>query len=510
MDGRARDLLCLSLPALLAVASCVGAGGAASSGSAPNDAGSAADSQASSGDGAGADGAGHHEDSGAPRDAAGEAGEDGDPTRTDSGAPDGTSMQPADASPRDGGAPSGMITCTGELGTGTAVAPGTPLLGPIAPNPLLSRSAAALATLQSPQCASVPCGPNDAPTQILTGPAPGVSWRAAVGPAGAVTDGYLKIDLGKGPSKVMVTWLMSDYPDYAQTLSSGNWGILTKYTIEVSTDGVTWQNPVTFTNEVNGAAYRTREHVFDFTGMSWVRFTMNEALGAQYATVNDMGFFDVSNGTEDTWAFAGGDPGRATYGQAAPPTFADVVHGCHPAYAPAMLNISGDSVDNVDTWLTLNPDVHFWALDLFLSSANYCNTPAASGFATTAQTVIDKIRGAGRVPILPRIQYVAAVPSAPCPSPAPSCPLGTQNLCPQVEYGGVPAFNAVIDALVQHDGLLPAPDMYAWFQAHPAELCQTTSDCEAAWLGIQPGAAGILDVQRMWAAAAEVGKLYAP
>lgn len=439
----------------------------------------------------------------------------GTTNHADVGAPDGTTAHPVDASMRDAGTSTGMITCSAERGAGTAIAPGTALPTPLAPNPSVSRAAAALATLESPQCASTPCGPGDGPTQILTG-APGASWNGSVNAANgyAIANAYLELNVGKGPSKLMVTWAMTGYPDYAEQLSATNWGILTKYTIDVSSDGINWQNPITYVNDVNGNAYRTREHVFDFAGMSWVRFTMNGSTGTQgQASINAMGFYDVSNGSEDTWAFAGGGPGRATYGSAAAPTFPDVVHGCHPSYMPATLNISGDTLDHLDTWLTLNPDIHFWAIDLSLDSANYCQSPgdpgSATSFSATMQSAIDKIKAAGHVPILPRIQYVAPVPSMPCPSPLPSCSPGTQNQCPQVEYSNVPAFNAAIDRLVMNEGLLPAPDMYAWFQAHPAELCQAPADCEAAWLGIEPGPTGVLDILRMWAASAEVGRLYA-
>jgi hypothetical protein len=261
--------------------------------------------------------------------------------------------------------------------------------------------------------------------------------------------------------------------------------------------------------------------VFAFAGMSWVRFTINAFQGGGYAQITSMDIYDASNGTDDSWVFLGSGPSRGTYSNASAPSFQDVIHTCHPSYMPATINLAdlgGGAAylaQNIDAWLALNPEMHFWVLAYGLDDANYCGTPGAltdpAGFAGTLQGVITKIVAAGHVPVLPHVQAVGPDSSLPCPSPMPAaCSFGTQGSCPGFEYLFVDQFNAQIDQLVQANHLLPAPDLFAWFQQNPAQLCQSTNDCEVGWVGVEPIDVGVVAVNRLWAAAADTGRLYAP
>ena len=56
--------------------------------------------------------------------------------------------------------------------------------------------------------------------------------------------------------------------------------------------------------------------------------------------------------------------------------------------------------------------------------------------------------------------------------------------------------NAVLDQVTAARGLLPGPDLYTWFRAHPEQL----SD------GLHPDPRGAVEMNRLWAAA--VAPLY--
>src|SRR5262249_47144602 len=143
-----------------------------------------------------------------------------------------------------------------------------------------------------------------------------------------------------------------------------------------------------------------------------------------------------------------------------------------------------------DNWLALNPDFHFWVLNYGLQDTQQ---GSASDFATGMESVIKLLLAAGKVPVLPHIQYVA--------------PDNGQSFDPAV----IAQFNAAIDQLIAKYGLLPAPDLYGWFQAHGDELCTSADDnndpsgfCgEPQWDGISPinlpSRPGVSDTIRLWA-----------
>ena len=111
------------------------------------------------------------------------------------------------------------------------------------------------------------------------------------------------------------------------------------------------------------------------------------------------------------------------------------------------------------------------------------------------ESVIKLLLAANKVPILPHIQYVL--------------PNNGGGLDPAV----IAKFNLAIDQLVAKYTLLPAPDMYSWFQAHPDELCAPADKCgESQWDGIQPidlpSRPGISNTIRLWAAATNAAGVY--
>ena len=58
-----------------------------------------------------------------------------------------------------------------------------------------------------------------------------------------------------------------------------------------------------------------------------------------------------------------------------------------------------------------------------------------------------------------------------------------------VSDADVRALNGVIDLVTARNGLLPGPDLYAWFSTHPDELGTD---------GVHPSASGTRSINRLW------------
>ena len=68
--------------------------------------------------------------------------------------------------------------------------------------------------------------------------------------------------------------------------------------------------------------------------------------------------------------------------------------------------MSGDGARHIDEWLARNPDARFWALGYGTNdAAGDAGDP--SRFKANLQTIIDRVRAAGRVPILATIPFAS-------------------------------------------------------------------------------------------------------
>ena len=119
--------------------------------------------------------------------------------------------------------------------------------------------------------------------------------------------------------------------------------------------------------------------------------------------------------------------------------------------------------------LALNPDAAVVAVTLGSNDGDLPRLRAA------LHGIVGKIRAAGKIPLLSRIPY-------------------------QTKYGQdyVAVKNEVVDEVVREERLLPGPDLYALFKAHPERLHD----------GLHPDGQGSVDMQRAWAEAA--APLYLP
>ena len=286
---------------------------------------------------------------------------------------------------------------------------------------------------------------------------------------------WAAIRIGPGPTRVLLSWTSSHNHDYRERF----YGAPVDYRIETSadsTDGAngTWRTAVT----VRGNPVRSRAHAVDFAGQRWIRL----AVTALAPERNEWGLFldeidvhDLSLGGDDVWVFLGDSIGAGVFDRAPAhrPSFADRVARDHPGYEPAMIDAgfcrarTGEVLARIDDVLAWNPDARVFAITLG------ANDPDAETFRRDLDALVARIQAAGRIAIVARLPY-------------------------QTRYGAdfVKPKNAALDEVVRARGLLPGPDLDAWFRARPERLED----------GLHPDAEGSIAASRLWAEA--VGSLY--
>lgn len=326
---------------------------------------------------------------------------------------------------------------------------------PVSPSPLISRGKPVFANDDNADAPALVDG-------IYGTSGPGASWRPAALPA------WVSIQIGSGYSNLLLSWNASGTaPSY-----TGNVGVPEAYTVDTSSDSTngsdgTWTTVVTVTNNT----VRARAHRFDFSGKSWVRLTVSVAsLGVD---IDEIDVHSLSPDSVDTIFFMGDSITSVSFDRlpARQPSYAEVVHGSHPAYFPAMIDggisgdVSSDGAGHINSWLALNPDFKFWALGYGTNDARRNVNPET--FRANMQALIDQVKAAGRVPIIARIPY-STMP----------------------EYATIPTYNQVINELVAGNSLVPGPDFYAWFSSNPSQLGPD---------GIHPNNDGAVSINRLWA-----------
>jgi acyl-CoA thioesterase I len=318
------------------------------------------------------------------------------------------------------------------------------------------------------------------------------TWRIECDTDEATEDGWVKINVGEGPTRLLFVWHTDSTPDYT-IATEINFGAPTAYFIEVSATGedADWTRVAEVTGEPDDVTYRSRAHSFDFTGMSYVRWTLTKLVSGQgqpNALIGEAEIHDISAGAEDTWAVVGLGASRSTY-HGHTGLFPELIHEAHPDYYPALIDLAEaggkavDLVSEIDTLLELNSDFHFWILAYGMGDAENNQSPGEANFKESMQAVIDKLKDAGKVPLIPRLEKTT-----------------------DSNHQNVGEFNAVIDELVAENGLPAAPDLYALFSEQPELLCMT--GCEGGHEGIDFSPEGELAVNALWASVLD--PLYAP
>jgi lysophospholipase L1-like esterase len=275
---------------------------------------------------------------------------------------------------------------------------------------------------------------------------------------------------------LLLVWNSSATSDYISPPAGPTYGLPASYTIATSADSTdgsdgTWRQVVS----VKGNTVRTRAHRFPFAGARWVRMTVTSAvpgpLGNAFV-IDEIDLHNASDGTEDSVFFLGDSITAAAFARcpANQPSFAELVRRDVPQRFPAMIDggvagvNSSYGVSVVQDWLALNPDFHIWAIAYGTNDAWQKVPPSL--FEAQVQTIVEHIEAAGHLPVIGRIPFATKGPAD----------------------TDVQALNRAIDRVTVRKGLLPGPDLYAWFKAHPEELRD----------GVHPSDAGTRSINRLW------------
>jgi acyl-CoA thioesterase-1 len=290
---------------------------------------------------------------------------------------------------------------------------------------------------------------------------------------------WIAVKIGSGPAKLLLHWIAEEraswipyWDDPDSTGSPGDYQILVSNNSTNGQDG-SWTSVVT----VTGNSYIGRMHSFDFTNQQWVKLTItgrtwrNTPIG-----LAELEIFDVSGRIPDTWFFMGNSITSTAFPNRITPSFIQDIAAAHPGYQPAMIcgGHSGattiDGINEIGSWLTVNPDMRFWCLEFGTNdSKGYTDTAT---FRHNLDSILDKIQGAGHVPMLARIPWCGYL------------------------SGAIPGYNAVIDDITAKRFLVPGPDFWTWFMNHQSQLKD----------GVHPNDSGSVAMNLLWAQA--VASLY--
>jgi acyl-CoA thioesterase I len=307
---------------------------------------------------------------------------------------------------------------------------------------------------------------------------------------------WVAIDVGTGYSRLLLSWTSSGNHDYGDR----KYGAPVDYRIETSADSTDGSNGAWRTvAAVADNPVRTRAHAFDFAGQRWVRLSVTRLSPDVFEWglyLDEIDVHDLSGGhgeaappspplapgqphpaapalapAYDVWVFFGDSITSGVFDRAPDhqPSFAEAIARRHPGYFPATIGAGfgslhhSDAVGRIDAVLALNPDAKVVALSFGSNDWD----PVA--FRRDLLEVVRKVRAAGKIPIVPRIPY---------------------RTNSKEDFAARLA--AVVDAVTREERLLPGPDLYAYFRAHPERLMD----------GLHPDPAGAVEMIRLWAEAA--------
>jgi hypothetical protein len=308
---------------------------------------------------------------------------------------------------------------------------------------------------------------------------PGSCW--SVPAPSSEAPAWLALQVGVGPKRVLLSWAASRAAYYDDVRC----GAPRVYRVESSADSSngadgSWRVEVSVDDNQVGA----RAHGFEFDGQSWVKLVVLQgpATGSD-VRIDQLDVHDASDGTDDTWLVLGDSFGLGAVAGptlAHTPSFAELIHTEYPGYFPALINgsVAGErcaaGLARVAGLLALHSEFRHFAISYGAEEASTGDVSPEQFRAQLSELTRALLR-AERVPVLARIPFERS---------------GQQT--------SVSAYNEVIDELTREHGLLPGPDLYAWFAAHPEQL-------DAAG---QPSLDGRAAIQRLWSEALDA--LYVP
>ncbi len=299
------------------------------------------------------------------------------------------------------------------------------------------------------------------------------SWAA-----GRPTDAepaWLAVDIGTGPSRVVVSWRASGSFNYEET----DYGSPGAYRLETSSDSTNGDDGSwTEAADVPHVGVHAQLHALGFGGKRWVRMviTATPDPSPNGVQLTEFEVHDASRGASDTWFFAGDSITAFACGQSPrmESRFAELIAASHPLYHPATIcggtggAMSGDGAAKLDSWLARNEDARVWALAFGTNdAAGDSEVPAA--FRANLESMVTRLERSSRIVMIATIPFSS-----------------------DGHHRHIADFNTQIEQVRAGHSLLRGPDLYSWFAAHPDELRD----------GIHPGDRGIASINRLWAEAA--------
>jgi acyl-CoA thioesterase I len=301
---------------------------------------------------------------------------------------------------------------------------------------------------------------------------PSVAWSAEI--EGAGEPPWVAVHAGVGPSRLLVSWASAAASDSGEVSS-----LPTAYRIESAADSTNGRDGAwRLEQTVTGNATSARAHVIEFDGQSWVRLTVDAAGEHPRVTLEQLDLHDASDGTDDCWLLLGDELASSRQARlAGTRSWAELVHAEYPGYHPAVIDETrvgegpSATLKRIAPLLEVHPDVRHVALAFGAASTAEGDKAAASALESLTRALL----AAGRVPVFARTPASSAVPRE-----------------------RVEAFNRAIDELEARHQLVPGPDLYAWFAAHPEQLGGDG----------RPMSEGQNAIERLWAEALD--GLYVP
>lgn len=292
-------------------------------------------------------------------------------------------------------------------------------------------------------------------------------------PVDAAHAPWVAIDLGAGPSRILVTFLAEGEVAHAPGRTPVD------YHLETSPDGATWHTALTVTGNDTNA----RAHAIDFTGQAHVRLVIDRAGATGDVHLIELEAYDASRGTDDTWLFLGDSITAMAMNRYVVPDLATRLHAARPDHTPLVIDaaiggsqtsfaLAPDPEANgrvpLDTWIARFPDVRNVVVAYGTNDAGCDPTGAgAPAFAANLGRIVDTLRAAGKRIVIPHI------------------PWNHWSGCAGTDL--VP-YDAAIDALRARD-VLAGPDLTTYFTAHPDQLFD----------GVHPDDAGVAAINQLWA-----------
>ncbi len=274
---------------------------------------------------------------------------------------------------------------------------------------------------------------------------------------------HVAIHVGAGAARAMLNWVA-----YPGSNVPANYRIETSANSSNGSDGA-WATALTISDNQTPA----RAHSFNFSGQQWVRFVVTGALSVgQGISINEIDVHDASAGTSDSWMFVGDSISAAAFSRSLfEGNFPERIRAVTPNYFPLMIGagVGGtstyDGVQHIDEWLALHPEMQHWVISYGTNDSSNGNPATAPGFGDRLRIIVGKLQAAGKTVLVPRIPW---------------------NVGGAAYLG---AFNAQVDTVCAEFGLGVAPDLYAWFLAHPEHLYD----------GVHPNDNGSRAMNQLWA-----------